>query len=159
LTALGGSCTRCQTDELAARLLALLGEWHISCIQAWSSDHLPGGLLAALTAGGIQVLSEPDPSIPVGLTGALGGIAETGTLIIPGGPGRPLTASLLPEIHIAVLEVKTIYADLPQALTFEPIRSASSVVLVSGPSRTADIEMTLTIGVHGPRQVHVFCVD
>ena len=158
IIALGGEFTRCRAEELPGRLLALLKAQHISRIQAWSPEHLPAGLLAMLTTNGIQVEHDPDPSISAGLTGALGGIAETGTLIVPSGPGQPMTASLLPEIHIAILRADTIFPDMPQAFKLEQIRSAASTTLISGPSRTADIEMTLTIGVHGPRQVHVFCI-
>jgi L-lactate dehydrogenase complex protein LldF len=159
LTAIGGTFTRCSVDELPERLLALLREQDVTRIQAWAQEYFPEGLLDQLASNGIRVEQEPDPSISAGLTGAAGGIAETGTLIIPGGPGRPQTASLLPEIHIAILEAERVYADLPQAINLEEIRSVSSAALVTGPSRTADIEMTLTIGVHGPRQVAVFCID
>ena len=94
-----------------------------------------------------------------GLTGALAGIAETGTLVIPGGAGRPLTASLVPAIHIAVLRASQILPSLEQAIRLPEIASAPATVLVTGPSRTADIEMTLTIGAHGPAELHVFLVD
>jgi len=70
----------------------------------------------------------------------------------------PQTASLLPEIHLAVLRAEDIYETLPEVLRLACRAPASSLVLISGPSRTADIEMTLTIGVHGPRQVHTFLV-
>jgi L-lactate utilization protein LutC len=158
LTALGGVFSRCSEGELPKRLLAMLRELGVSRVQSWSQEYLPHGLLDALSGNGIEVAHEPDPSIPAGLTSALGGIAETGTLIVPSGPGCPQTASLLPEIHIAILRADRICASLPQAVNLEEIRSASSTSFISGPSRTADIEMTLTIGVHGPRQVRVFCI-
>jgi L-lactate dehydrogenase complex protein LldG len=93
------------------------------------------------------------------LTGALAGVAETGTLVLPSGAGRPQTASLLPEVHIAILKAEDIYETLQEVLELREVHQASVVDLISGPSRTADIEMTLTIGVHGPREVHVFCVE
>ena len=158
LTALGGAFTRCQAEELPAELLRLLKELKVSRLQAWSAECLPAGLLDELHSKGIQIEHQPDPSIQAGLTGALGGIAETGTLVIHSGPGRPQTASLLPEIHFAVLHADSIMPDLPHALASDELRNASNAVLVSGPSRTADIEMTLTIGVHGPRQLHVICI-
>jgi L-lactate dehydrogenase complex protein LldG len=158
LTAIGGEFTLCQEEELFDKLVAFLNKQNTSRLQAWEPAYLPYELLSNLKAHGIQVVHEPDDSIVVGLTGVLGGIAETGTLIIPGGPGRPLTASLLPEIHIAVLKSESIRPTWVEAMQINEIRTASSVVMVSGPSRTADIEMTLTVGVHGPRQVHVFCV-
>jgi L-lactate dehydrogenase complex protein LldG len=97
--------------------------------------------------------------IKAGITGSLAGIADTGTLVIPAGKGQPLTASLLPEIHIAILPTSKLISSLPEALQLADVRRSSSTVLVTGPSRTADIEMTLTIGVHGPKELHVFLVD
>jgi L-lactate dehydrogenase complex protein LldG len=134
-----------------------LGERNITEIAAWKNG-LPTGLLEIIRAGGIRVSYDPDPTIRVGLTGALAGIADTGTLVVTSGQGRQLTASLLPEIHIAVLQANDIYENLPQALKLREVREASATVLITGPSRTADIEMALTIGVHGPGEVHVFCM-
>ena len=91
------------------------------------------------------------------MTGCLAGIAETGTLVLTGGKGHPLTASLLPEIHIAILRSGDIIERLPDVFRRREVREAASISLITGPSRTADIEMTLTIGVHGPGQVIVFC--
>ena len=104
-------------------------------------------------------MHQPDPAVQAGLTGALAGIAETGTLVMPGGPGKPLTASLLPETHLAVLPARDILDRLAQALALPQVRQASASVLITGPSRTADIEMTLTIGVHGPKNLVVFILE
>jgi L-lactate dehydrogenase complex protein LldG len=71
--------------------------------------------------------------------------------------GETLKASLLPETHLAILHSRDLVVDLPEALP--KARDASNAVLVTGPSRTADIEMTLTIGVHGPKEIIVFLVD
>lgn len=166
LTALDGTVTLCKRDgpsslgspELVDKITAYLREKGITAIQSWGAEHLPPGLLSALTAAGVQVDHSPDPQAQVGLTGCPAAIAETGTLVIPSGPGRPLTASLLPEIHLAVLSAEDIHQDLRQVLNLEAVRTAASVALVTGPSRTSDIEMTLTLGVHGPREVHVFCL-
>jgi L-lactate dehydrogenase complex protein LldG len=159
LTALGGSFTRCREAEVAQRVLQLLNERGIRAIQAWEAAHLPEGILDVLAQGGIQVQHYPDPSLRLGLTAALAGIAETGSLVLQAGAGRPQTASLLPEIHVAILKAADIVPTLQEALCQPQMRDSSAVVLVSGPSRTADIEMTLTIGVHGPGELHVFCVE
>jgi L-lactate dehydrogenase complex protein LldG len=107
----------------------------------------------------VRIQHQADPDIRAGLTGSIAAIAETGTLVIPSGEGRPQTTSLLPEIHLAILHEKTIYKNLEQVLNLGGIYKSSAVTLVSGPSRTADIEMTLTIGVHGPQELHVFCLE
>jgi L-lactate dehydrogenase complex protein LldG len=115
-------------------------------------------MFAALQAGGIRIVHAPDPELRAGLTGALAGIADSGTLLLAGAVDRPLTASLLPEIHLAVLQAEVIYENLPAVLRLREVKEASALTLITGPSRTADIEMTLTIGVHGPRAVHVICI-
>lgn len=159
LNALGGATVRCQSHELAGRILGMLQAQGIASIQAWEADCLPQGLLDELQAASIQILHQPDPVVQVGLTGALAGIAETGSLVMPGGPGRPLTASLLPETHLAILHAEDILERLSQALALPQVRQAAASVLITGPSRTADIEMTLTIGVHGPKTLVVFVLD
>ncbi len=159
LGALGGSAELVSPNSLLEAIPQALLERGITSILAWDWEHLPVGLGDALAAVGIEVLPGDDPSTQAGLTGASGAVAETGTLILSGGPGRSQAASLLPELHFAVLYREAIYARLEEALRLPEIRQAPTTVLVSGPSRTADIEMTLTIGVHGPGQVHVFLVE
>jgi L-lactate dehydrogenase complex protein LldG len=73
------------------------------------------------------------------------------------GAGRSLHASLLPQIHIALLRESEILPSLDHAIHL--VRDTKSAVFITGPSRTADIEMSLTIGMHGPGEVHVFLVD
>ncbi len=158
LTALSGVFMACTPESLSDEILALLRERQIYEIMAWHDAHLPASLLDSLRGAGIRIEHTPQPKFQAGLTGALAAAAETGTLAIPSGAGRPQTASLFPQIHIAVLNESNIYKNLPQVLNLQEVREASTVALVSGPSRTADIEMTLTIGVHGPGEVHVFCV-
>lgn len=158
LAALEGVFVPCTVDTLAAEIISLLKERGIAEIMAWDAERLPLGMGDALRAAGIEVTSEVNPSVRAGLTGALGGIAETGTLVITSGEGRPLTHSLLPEIHLAILRVQDIVSTLSEAVTRSEVKTASSVALISGPSRTADIEMTLSIGVHGPKEVIVFGV-
>ena len=157
LSALGGEYHLCQEFELANSVLNFLKQRAIDRIQSWEPEHLPAGLLDSLELAGIQIQFSPNPSIRAGLTGALAAAAETGTLVLPSGPGRSPQASLLPEIHIALLPYEAIRNSLTEVLQLDELKQASSVALVSGPSRTADIEMTLTIGVHGPGEVHVFC--
>ena len=86
-----------------------------------------------------------------GVTNAICGLADTGSVLEADGA---LYASLLPEIHIAVLKSKDILPSLSDAIDL--VKDKNSAVFITGPSRTADIEMTLTIGVHGPKEIHVF---
>jgi len=98
--------------------------------------------------------------LEVGVTGASGGIAESGTVVLVSGPGRSRLASLLPPTHVTLLQVSRMHASLPDLLAAEPTIAdgGSNLVLITGPSRTADIEMTLTRGVHGPGHVHAVLV-
>ncbi|MCC6343842.1 MAG: lactate utilization protein [Bryobacterales bacterium] len=97
---------------------------------------------------------------PFGITGADYGLAETGT-IVTRSVSEARLISLLPPAHIAVLPVSRMltgldefYSELPM-----PADAASSTVFITGPSRSADIEMILVRGVHGPRVIHVIVVD
>ncbi|MFH2104603.1 MAG: LUD domain-containing protein [Chloroflexota bacterium] len=157
VAALGGNTVCCGEEGLPDRLAALLNDKGIDRVQAW--DEIARRYGGRLQEAGISLVRDADPGIKAGITGAIAAIAETGTLVIPAGKGRPLTASLLPEIHIAVLRKSDILADLETALRLPDVAGSASVVLVSGPSRTADIEMTLTIGVHGPGELHVFVIE
>jgi L-lactate dehydrogenase complex protein LldG len=103
----------------------------------------------------------------IGVTGADWALAETGTLILVSGAGRPRSTSLLPPTHVAVFGRGSLLERLEQvgvmleALHADPARSRSgaTIAFITGPSRTADIELTLTRGVHGPKDVHAIFVD
>jgi L-lactate dehydrogenase complex protein LldF len=105
---------------------------------------------------GITVSHAPDPALRVGVTKAVCGLADTGSILIRDGEGYPLQASLLTEIHVAILRASEILPSLQDALPLT--RKSKSAVFITGPSRTGDIEMSHTIGVHGPGEVHVFLV-
>lgn len=94
----------------------------------------------------------------VGITGAFCALAETGTLMMCSGAQTPAAASLLPETHIAVVSRSRIVTGMEDAWAL--LRSdlgsmPRAVNFISGPSRTADIEQTVTLGAHGPYRVHV----
>ncbi|MGB9092740.1 MAG: lactate utilization protein C [Gallionella sp.] len=93
---------------------------------------------------------------PVGVTGAFCAIAETGTLMLLSGAGTPATTSLLPETHVAIVDPRRIVATMEDAwdlLRKERRQPPRAVNFISGPSRTADIEQTVTLGAHGPYRV------
>jgi L-lactate dehydrogenase complex protein LldG len=103
----------------------------------------------------------------LGVTGVDFALAETGTMILLSGAGRPRSTSLLPATHVAVFDRRRLIESLEQvgimleALHVDPARTMSGAVInfITGPSRTADIELTLTRGVHGPKEVHAVFVD
>ncbi len=96
----------------------------------------------------------------VGMTSAHAALADTGSVVLVHGAGRARLVSLLPPVHVAIVPVACLHATLGALLVAQPglLRESANVVVVTGPSRTADIEMTLTRGVHGPRFVHVVLV-
>ena len=115
--------------------------------------HAAGLALEARAANG---------SDPVGVTGAFAALAETGTLMLLSGSATPASVSLLPETHIAVVLREQIVATMEQA--WARLRAAHggaprAVNFVSGPSRTADVEQTITVGAHGPRRVLIVLVE
>jgi L-lactate dehydrogenase complex protein LldG len=164
LEALGGNFISCFPGEVADKILDILKERGMHQLLVWEAPYLPADLLEHLSDAGIHLnhptgeTHETSSLVRAGLTGASAGIADTGSILLLGGPGRPLTASLLPEIHIVILWEKDIFENLNQALQQVDIKQAPAAILVTGPSRTADIEMTLTIGVHGPGELHVLCI-
>ncbi len=90
------------------------------------------------------------------------GIAETGTLMLPSAPERPVTLNLLADTEIVVLRASAIvgaYEEAWDRLRAEIGAMPRNVMLVTGPSRSADIEQTLELGAHGPRRLHVVLVE
>lgn len=159
LETLSGGFTICIEEDLSQLILDVLDKEGITSLLAWDEGQFPDGLLESLRIKGVKISDQFDPQFKAGISGAIAAIAETGTLVLPSGPGRAQFVSLTPQIHLAVVNASDIHPYLSQVLKFPEVLNASSVTLISGPSRTADIEMSLTIGVHGPRQVHVFCVE
>ena len=117
----------------------------------------------SIFVGGTQraaQLQELEPAT-VCITGADVAIAESASIVLRGGPGRPRLASLLAPIYIAIIRKSQLVRGLGEALmrlqsqhAEDFFRDASTLTFITGPSRTADIELTLTLGVHGPREVH-----
>lgn len=105
--------------------------------------------------------SELFDTIDAGFTVARSGIASTGTLVLVPDAGSPRTTSLVPPLHIAVVYANSLHADLHAAMRAERWASnmPTNLVLVSGPSKTSDIQQTLAYGAHGPRELWVAIVD
>lgn len=160
------------SESVVAVILEILEKHQANQILAWDEAGLGlPWLEGALTAAGISLthhhlsveagerkttLAALD-GVRVGLTGAQGGLANTGTLALVSGPGQGRLASLLPPVHIALLPTQKLYPSLPAFLAANPnaATAGSNLVLITGPSRTADIELTLSMGVHGPKEIHV----
>jgi len=133
-----------------------------------AEDHAPG-LARELAAAGILAVERGGPAGPralfdadAGVTGVLAGVAESGTLVCVSGPGLSRGASLVPPLHVALVRESRIVPDLldlwPLVRRSPGAAAASSLTLITGPSKTADIEGVLVTGVHGPGRVRVLVV-
>ena len=109
----------------------------------------------------IEQLKEMVFKVDAGITSAAGAIAETGALILWPTQKEPRLMSIVPTIHIAVLHADTIHNSLSEVIQKEnwSQKMPTNIVLVSGPSKTADIEMTLAFGVHGPKELIVLILE
>lgn len=119
---------------------------------------LPGRLpafewfVAGQTPGSFRALcSEAD----VGVSSALAALAETGAVIVDSSAGRSRLVTLLPPVHVVLLPAGRLLADLFVWVAQQERPLPANLTLISGPSKTADIEQTLEIGVHGPRRLVV----
>ncbi len=134
-------------------------------ISCWDANQIPlPGLAKALAQAGVACVGQ-DSSVRVGLTGTDAALAATGSLVLSSGYGRYRAASLLPPIHVAIAATSQILPDLEywwaqqKAGGLIQMRQASNIVVVTGPSRTADIAMQLVMGMHGPRELHIDLID
>ena len=167
--------------EVPSVVLEIAREEGATAVVTWDPAVLGLDLRPRLGAEGLSVaVATSDPAdeaarrrhreesarAQIGVTGADLVLAETGTLILLSGRGRPRSTSLLPDTHVAVFDRSRLVESLAQvgilleALHVDPARSMSGAMInfITGPSRTADIELTLTRGVHGPKHVHAIFV-
>ncbi|HXM36262.1 MAG TPA: lactate utilization protein [Pyrinomonadaceae bacterium] len=122
-------------------------------------------MTAELGASGHEELVTQLADCGAGLTAVDYAIAETGTIVLSSDERNALLVSLLPTIHIAVLRPMQISAGLAEVISKLNVErvgqnmSCRSASFITGPSRTSDVELTLSIGVHGPKELHVIIVD
>lgn len=143
---------------------------------AWGED-LPAGTRQVLSEFGVEWLppltlspSNAEQGIPpsiteaqVGITGALLGVAETGSVVLASRPGENLLIASLSSIHVVLLGIDQLVVTLGDAFVRVPAMFPEglpgNVAFISGPSRSADIEQSLAIGAHGPMEVHVIVIS
>lgn len=156
-------------DEVEYRLLEILYGYSVEsfCI---SPDPLVDGLgvESMLEGRGVKRLNPADADeisrADAGITGAQYGISDTGTLVVLSDDKCSRSVSLLPPVHISFIDKAFLLKDIHQLfyrlkhLDRDVLRSSSCMTFITGPSRTADIELNLTLGVHGPGKLIVFIV-
>lgn len=110
-------------------------------------------------AAGFHVHHGDPPEIAEAeISRAIYGLADTGSVVLAAAADEPRSRSLLPPVHISLLDEDRILAGLPELFATVGGDLPSALAIVTGPSRSGDIEQTLAVGVHGPGEVHVVLV-
>ncbi|HVU89362.1 MAG TPA: lactate utilization protein C [Pirellulales bacterium] len=177
ITAVGGQATVVDDLPAAREVLSTLIEqyrpktalcWQHPVLERLAVDSfLAERGIARLTHDGLAALPPNEQrqrilAADIGITSVTFAIAETGSLVMMSEPGRERLASLLPPVHVAIVERSQILPDLFDLFT-EVQRAGyenlpSNLAFITGPSKTGDVEFTLTTGVHGPGKWHVIVV-
>ncbi len=160
--ALSGSATRLSAAELDQTLEHLVREQEVRRATLWPTPRLAAlGIAERLSRLGVEIvaphagkhaLAECD----LGVTEADFALPETGTLGLLSSLDKPRAVSLLPRVHLAIVGADALRADLHQV--FAEAKGRGYLILITGPSRTADIELTVTLGVHGPRALYAWLI-
>jgi L-lactate dehydrogenase complex protein LldG len=169
LEALGGHGVRvANMDEARDHLLSVIHEREVKLLVRWDVQELEVlGVDDPLRQSDVDVVvwrdledfREVAGKADVGLSTAAWAIAETGTLILEGGPGMGRSVTLLPPTYVAVIKVDQILNTVPEAIEkYSGHPLPANVCFHTGPSRSGDIEMSLFVGMHGPGDVHVVLV-
>ena len=144
-----------EKENLTEKINELIRELDAQSVSFWNMKSLKS----------LEFTSETDlASADIGITGADFAIADTGTLVLLSGPEQPRLTSLLPPVHIAILEKESIVPNIHALFarlgkSYENYdKLCSCISFITGPSRTADIELNLTLGVHGPGRAIVIIV-
>jgi L-lactate dehydrogenase complex protein LldG len=157
---LGGKTRRLEQADLASALGALVKAEAVKKATLWQTPELLEWRMPEILGSlGVDTVSPYAPNREVaacdlGITGADFALPETGTLVLRAAGDKPRTVSLLPRVHLAIITPDILRADLHQV--FEETGQEGYFVFITGPSRTSDIELTLTIGVHGPQALYVW---
>jgi len=163
-------CFVYQLDENAAleQIMELIGDDR--SVLSWDESQIPfAGLHEMLESLGVTVAghnegrvdTDPPGDVRVGITGVNAALAATGSLVVESGAGRSRSASLLPDVHIALMRAEQITPDLEtwqgvqKGAGYPAFTKSSSTTVITGPSKTADIAHQLVKGAHGPRELHV----
>jgi L-lactate dehydrogenase complex protein LldG len=165
LESVGGQCVRVQSEADAAIAIHHI----IDSISARRIAVSDSPLIGRLIHGGsteFEILRAATQAemfeCDLGITSAQWAIAETGTLVLESDQERHRLASLVPPVHIAVVEAGCIRRTLGEVLRSIDAKGTElsrAITFITGPSRTSDIELTLAIGVHGPAELYVIVIE
>lgn len=167
VTAAGGTFHGCPPEEVESVVAGLLAAFDRPKVLVAEEQPVPRRLQAMVERAGGHAVRWPHggrreaESADVGVTGALWGVAETGSIVVSSAPPGGRAPSLLPPVHVAFLDGRALLSDT--AALWSRVASMaprpSNLVVVTGPSKSADIGNELIVGVHGPGELHVVLVE
>jgi L-lactate dehydrogenase complex protein LldG len=167
LKAVGGTLHRCTSGRRADVLEAILRGRDAPAVLVASDADVPEATEPSIAAAGGELRSWPEAgrdgaaTADVGVTGALWAVAETGTVVVSAAPPDGRAPSLLPSVHIAFVAKSRLLPTVRELFVriAEMESYPSNLVLITGPSKSADIGNELALGVHGPGELHVVLVE
>ena len=160
---LSGVGQKLSSSTINSALKALVADQNIRKATVGETPHLRQlGIGEMLHSIGVELIS-PNASkhqmalCDLGITEADYLLPETGTLVLHSSAEKPRAVSLLPRIHLAIVQPEMLRADIHEV--FAEAKDRNYLVFITGPSRTADIELTVTLGVHGPKNLYVWMME
>jgi len=159
---LSGVGQKLYPTDIDPALKSLVEEQNIRRATVWETPYLRQlGIAEILNSLGVDLVSPNADKHAValcdlGITEADYLLPETGTLVLHSSAVKPRGVSLLPRVHLAIVRPEMLRADMHQV--FAEAKDHHYLVFITGPSRTADIELTVTLGVHGPKNLYVWMV-
>jgi L-lactate dehydrogenase complex protein LldG len=160
---LSGVARKLSPSGIDSALEALVVEQNIRKAAVSNTSHLRQlGITEILNSLGVELVS-PNASkyelalCDLGITEADFILPETGTLVLRSSAAQPRAVSLAPRVHLAIVRPEMLRADMHQV--FAEAKDHHYLVFITGPSRTADIELTVTLGVHGPKNLYVWMLE
>jgi L-lactate dehydrogenase complex protein LldG len=160
---LSGVGQKLSPADVDPALQALVREQNIHRATAWETPYLRSlDVTEILNSLGVELVppnadKHEMAHCDLGVTEADYLLPETGTLVLKSSAQQPRAVSLLPRVHLAIVRPKMLRPDLHQV--FEEARDGHYLLFITGPSRTADIELTVTLGVHGPKNLYAWMVN
>lgn len=160
---LSGVGQRLTPADIGSSLKALVTEQNIRKATIWNSPHLQElQITNHLSSLGVELVSPNAEKhelaqCDLGITEADFLLPETGTIVLSSSAEKPRAVSLLPRVHLAIVRPEMLRADMHQV--FAEAKDVNYLVFITGASRTADIELTTTLGVHGPKNLYVWMMN
>jgi L-lactate dehydrogenase complex protein LldG len=160
---LSGVGQKLTSADLDSALKTLVTEQNIRKATVWETPRLRQlGITEILNSLGVELVS-PNANkhemalCDLGITEADYLLPETGTIVLHSSAEKPRAVSLLPRVHLAIVRPEMLRADMHQV--FAEAKNRHYLVFITGPSRTADIELTVTLGVHGPKSLYIWMLE